>query len=369
MSISSDEQGQKTQDAKSGLSKNQLRKLKKREKWLAIKADKRKHERAKKKKRYADARSQGISLGPSRKALKLNSMKNSKCQIRVAVDCSFDNLMSEKDVMKLVKQLQSCYSVNRRVENPLQFYVCGISGQTKERLDNIGDCKNWDVYFTAEKYTEKFEKAQLVYLSSESENILTELENDKVYIIGGLVDHNSYKGLCHRLAVENDIAHAQLPISEYVQMKSRKVLTVNHVFEILLRYTESKDWKQSLCQIHYFLTFLLLLLLFLFSSSPLSSPALSLLLFLPYSLSSPFPVLRLSLSPSSLFLLFLLYSLLLFPVLCLSLNLFSFFSSILFLLLPCLSSFSSSSSSLSYFFPPLSFSILFPPLIENMENN
>lgn len=248
-STSSDEQGQKTQDAKSGLSKNQLRKLKNREKWLAIKADKRKHERAKKKKRYADARSQGISLGPSRKALKLNSMKDSKCQIRVAVDCSFDNLMSEKDVMKLVKQLQSCYSVNRRVENPLQFYVCGINGQTKERLDNIGDCKNWDVYFTAEKYTEKFEKAQLIYLSSESENILTELENDKVYIIGGLVDHNSYKGLCHRLAVENDIAHAQLPISEYIQMKSRKVLTVNHVFEILLRYTENKDWKQSLCQV------------------------------------------------------------------------------------------------------------------------
>lgn len=231
------------------LSKNQLRKLKKKEKWLAIKDEKRKKERAKRKKRYADARLQGISLGPSRKALKLNAMKNSECRIRVVVDCSFDEFMSEKDVMKLVKQLQSCYSANRRAENPLQFYVCGINGQTKERLDMIGDSKNWDVHFTLEKYTEKFEKSEIVYLSSESDNVLTELEDDKVYVIGGLVDHNHHKGLCHRLAVENNISHAQLPISEYLEMKSRKVLTVNHVFEILLRFTESKDWRQSLCQV------------------------------------------------------------------------------------------------------------------------
>ncbi|XP_029636614.1 tRNA methyltransferase 10 homolog A [Octopus sinensis] len=232
-----------------GLSKNQLRKLKKRERWLLVKKEKRKHERLKKKKRKAEAVEKGLDVGPSRKALKQNSMKQSKCQMKVVIDCSFDSYMSEKDVMKLVKQLQSCYSLNRRAENPLQLYICGCSGKTQERLDNIGDCSRWDVNFSPEKYSELFDKSSLIYLSSESDNVLDDLQEDKVYVIGGLVDHNHYKGLCHRLAVDADISHAQLPISQYLEMKSRKVLTVNHVFEILLQYTKTKDWSKSLFQV------------------------------------------------------------------------------------------------------------------------
>jgi len=37
-----------------------------------------------------------VDVGPSRKALKRNTMKNSRCEITVAVDLSFDELMSDK---------------------------------------------------------------------------------------------------------------------------------------------------------------------------------------------------------------------------------------------------------------------------------
>ena len=45
-----------------------------------------------------------------------------------------------QDVMKLTKQVGFCYSANRRADN-----VCGVHGQMKQRLESIGDYKNWDV--------------------------------------------------------------------------------------------------------------------------------------------------------------------------------------------------------------------------------
>ncbi|CAG2230208.1 RG9MTD [Mytilus edulis] len=102
-----------------------------------------------------------------------------------------------------------------------------------------------EVNFTENDYHEEFDKDKIIYLSGDSPNVLEDLSDDHVYIIGGLVDHNQYKGMCHQLAVEQGMSHAQLPIGQYIEMKSRKVLTVNHVFEILLKYSETNDWKES----------------------------------------------------------------------------------------------------------------------------
>ncbi|KAJ9575346.1 hypothetical protein L9F63_025705, partial [Diploptera punctata] len=60
----------------------------------------------------------------------------------------------------------------------------------------------FSVNFHSESYTDVFESKDIVYLTSESDNIITSLQDGKVYIIGGLVDHNSQKGLCHQIAQE-----------------------------------------------------------------------------------------------------------------------------------------------------------------------
>ena len=69
-------------------------------------------------------------------------------------------------------------------------------------------------------------------------------------------------GICYNKAVEQGIAHGQLPINEYFWLNHRKVLTINQgdfffqrnfencvvvsVFEILLRVSEGKTFKAAI---------------------------------------------------------------------------------------------------------------------------
>ncbi|KAK3699865.1 hypothetical protein QZH41_005301 [Actinostola sp. cb2023] len=166
--------------------------------------------------------------------------------LKITIDLSFDNLMSDKDINKLTKQLQRCYSLNRRADHPLQLYFTSFGDKCKKRLDDLqGHYVNWDVHIKAEHLTDVFPKDEIVYLSSDSPNVLREIDMSKTYVIGGLVDHNHHKGLCYDMAECKGIGHAQLPINEFLKLTTRTVLTVNQVFEILMHYMESKDWSEA----------------------------------------------------------------------------------------------------------------------------
>ncbi|XP_066997570.1 tRNA methyltransferase 10 homolog A isoform X2 [Anabrus simplex] len=206
-------------------------------------------EKERKKQRKAEARSKNLCLGPSRKILKSSTMAKSSCKIRVAIDLSFDDLMTDKALSKCVKQVGHCYSLNRRAKNPMQLYITSFNGKSKEQMAKNVGYGNWDIHFRTENYLDIFKKDDVVYLCSESENVLSSLSEDKVYVIGGLVDHNAHKGLTFRLAEEHNINHCQLPLQKYLHMSSRKVLTIDHVFEILLGVSEGMSWKDAFLRV------------------------------------------------------------------------------------------------------------------------
>ncbi|XP_078533605.1 tRNA methyltransferase 10 homolog A isoform X1 [Lissotriton helveticus] len=228
------------------VSKRQLKKLQRQKQWedqRELRKIKRKEKRQKRK-LERQSQTEANVCSDSRKRIRRDVVPST---LRLFIDCSFDNLMASKDVKKLHKQIQRCYSENRRAMHPVQFYLTSHGGQLKQNMEeNDKGWVNWkDIYFQSEHYMKLAKTEDLIYLTSDSPDVLDELDETKAYVIGGLVDHNHHKGITYRQALEHGIRHAQLPLGSFVKMNSRKVLAVNHVFEIILAYLEKKDWKEA----------------------------------------------------------------------------------------------------------------------------
>ena len=175
---------------------------------------------------------------------------------QVGLDCSFASLMTSKEINSLASQIRYCYSNNKRSRRPCLLAATSLEGETLEHLQNVCGFDDWHKRaFThtqeslKEFYKDRMEK--IVYLTSDSETTLTELEDNKIYIIGGIVDRNRLKRAAINRAEALGVATAKLPLDEHLKkMQATRVLTVNHVFEIMIRYRENgKDWKKALLDV------------------------------------------------------------------------------------------------------------------------
>lgn len=284
------------------LSKNKLKKLKRDQEWEENRAKrkaKRKEKVQEKKQRRRAVRENanpansaqtnsiledqgGAIKGPSRKSRR---PQNHQLPITLVLDCGFDDLMMDKERKSLGSQVTRCYSDNHKALYQAHLTVSSFGGHLKERFDGLlaGHHHSWrNVRFLEGDFVEaarqanewmrgdhggklagmlankdssdkpsedRSELGEVIYLTSDSPNTLTELRPYSTYIIGGLVDRNRYKGVCYKKAMDRGIKTAKLPIGDYMQMSSRFVLATNHVVEIMLRWLELGDWGKAFLQV------------------------------------------------------------------------------------------------------------------------
>lgn len=269
------------------LSKNQQKKLRRKAEWES-KRDERKAIRKEKavarKERKKAAKQEAEVNGEAAPAEPQRQLQSHAVQlpVTIVIDCDFDDLMRDNERISLAAQITRCYSDNRKSPVRAHIVYCSFGGKLKERFDTVLD-KNYqsfrgvraldsDFVETAEKakewmsaadggklggvfskYAELGDEArnklkqdgEVVYLSSEADEDLTELKPYSTYVIGGLVDKNREKGVCHRRATKRGIKTARLPIGQYMEMQSRKVLATNHVNEIMIKWLECGDWGEA----------------------------------------------------------------------------------------------------------------------------
>lgn len=170
---------------------------------------------------------------------------------KLVIDLEFYPLMNSNELNSLIQQIAFSYAMNARSVFPAHIWLTGCHGELQDQFLQITGYENWVIEKENQSYTEVFhdQKHDLVYLTADSENVLEDIDPKAIYIIGGLVDRNRRKGITMKKAAEQGIKTARLPIGTYLNMSRSQVLTVNQVVQILLKFLETRDWKDSFFQV------------------------------------------------------------------------------------------------------------------------
>ncbi|KAL6992916.1 tRNA (guanine(9)-N(1))-methyltransferase [Sarracenia purpurea var. burkii] len=143
----------------------------------------------------------------------------------IVIDLEFSNLMTPSEINSLVQQIMYCYAINGRCTLPGHLWLTGCNGEMEIQLKRLPGFDKWIIEEDNRPYIEAFQdrKEHLVYLTADAENVLEELDPTKIYIVGGLVDRNRWKGITMKKAKEQGIQTAKLPIGNYLKMSSSQV--------------------------------------------------------------------------------------------------------------------------------------------------
>jgi tRNA (guanine9-N1)-methyltransferase len=143
-------------------------------------------------------------------------------------DINYADQMNDLETRSLVRQLQFCYASNRRAPSPFNVTFCGANlsedNALTKCLTKIGWAawKNVEVVNSSSPWTEpRVTSTNIVYLTAESPNLLTEICPDTTYIIGGLVDHTDKPGVSFARASSHGLPTARLPLERAVLIRAR----------------------------------------------------------------------------------------------------------------------------------------------------
>lgn len=78
------------------------------------------------------------------------------------------------------------------------------------------NCDKWGIDLEPKDILEAYNKEDIIYMSGDVDVDMGEYEPDKIYIIGGLVEHNRLVNLTKNYCEKNGIKARRLPLTRYI---------------------------------------------------------------------------------------------------------------------------------------------------------
>ena len=209
-----------------------------------------------KEKYYNEYYNQKILLKQKQKE---NLLEGYNSNFIICFDLNYNSYMDWKGQKSLVSQLSLCYSINKHNKKKINFYFTNMTKDLMDKLNKNG-AEKWKVHYHDSPFYSIEELIKLnkefVYLTPDAEEDLEDVTDDKIYIIGGIVDRTVIKNLSlnriSNLKHDNNynkinIISRKLPLLKYIKDLKNIVLNINTVVEILSLYydmdEDKKDWK------------------------------------------------------------------------------------------------------------------------------
>ena len=171
--------------------------------------------------------------------------------LQVCIDLSFEESHSEVEKKSMLYQVCLAYGVLRKAEKPVHLHITGIGKITPATMLAFTDlgAMNWEFTTRHDNSAwEEFDRDKVVILSPDAEEALPEeLDENLVYVIGGIVDRTVRKAVSLDMANKQEIRTMRLPIQEHLRGKYQSpVLNIDTVVSCLCSYMHLRTWKEAL---------------------------------------------------------------------------------------------------------------------------
>ena len=147
----------------------------------------------------------------------------------ILFDINYSSQMNSIEAKSLSRQLTMSYASNRRSPHPFSMVFSGTDLKDEtSMLTKTLNKQNWESWkdvsiMNSEKPwdEDRFRDTTVVYLTADSPNVLTEINDNTTYIIGGLVDHTDKPFFSFDRATSLGLQTAKLPLDSGFKMLLR----------------------------------------------------------------------------------------------------------------------------------------------------